>query len=325
MSKVKVCIVGCGGIGNYHFSHLINFDDVEFVGFCDLIPERAEQMIQKAKMGRRYDNFIEMYDNTKPDVVYVCVPPAEHGSIELEAIKRGINLFVEKPVTLSLELANQIKDAIEKAEVISGAGFQDRYLDIIETAKEFLKDRQIGLISGAWVGGVPGVHWWKKYATSGGQIVEQNIHLFDMLRYLIGEPEKVYCAAGRGIVTGIEGYDVHDYSSAVVTFKNGAIANLFTACYAADGPGMNNGLTFVTKDARIEYNLRHSIKLITKHQTVEQTTSMEQGVAEDRTFINAVMTKDQSIVRSPYADAVKSLAFTLACNKSIETGLEIRI
>jgi myo-inositol 2-dehydrogenase / D-chiro-inositol 1-dehydrogenase len=325
MSKIKVCFVGCGGIANYHFSHLVNFDDVEFVGFCDLIPERAENMVNKAKMGQRYDSYVKMYDETSPDVVYVCVPPAEHGDIEFEAVKRGINIFVEKPVALSMELANQIKEAIEKAGVISGVGFQDRYLDVIETAKEFLKDRQVGLIFGSWVGGVPGVPWWKKYSTSGGQIVEQNIHLFDMLRYLIGEPEKVYCAAGRGIVTDIEGYDVHDYSSAVVTFKNGAIANLFTGCYTGGGPGINNGLTFVAKDARIEYNLRKSTKLITKNETIEKINSVDQGVTEDRTFIDAVKTKDQSMVRSPYADAVKTLQFTLACNKSIETGLEVII
>jgi myo-inositol 2-dehydrogenase / D-chiro-inositol 1-dehydrogenase len=325
MSKIKVCFVGCGGIANYHFSHLVNFEDVEFVGFCDLIPERADNMVSKAKMGQRYDSYVKMYDETKPDVVYVCVPPAEHGEIEFEAVKRGINIFVEKPVALSMELANQIKEAIEKAGVISAAGFQDRYLDVIETAKEFLKGRQVGLIFGSWVGGVPGVPWWKKYSTSGGQIVEQNIHLFDMLRYLIGEPEKVYCAAGRGIVTDIEGYDVHDYSSAVVTFKNGVIANLFTGCYTGGGPGINNGLTFVANDARIEYNLRKSTKLITKSETIEKMNSVDQGVTEDRTFIDAVKTKDQSIVRSPYADAVKTLEFTLACNKSIETGLEVII
>lgn len=324
MSKVKVCFIGCGGIANYHFSHLVNFDDVEFVGFCDIIPERAENMVNKAKMGKPYKSFIEMYDDAKPDVVYICVPPAEHGSLEMEAAKRGINIFVEKPVTLSLELANEIKTEIEKAGVISGAGFQDRYLDIIETAKEFLHGRQIGLIFGSWVGGVPGVPWWKKYATSGGQIVEQNIHLFDMLRYLIGEPEKVYCAAGRGIVD-IEGYDVHDYSSAVITFKNGIVANLFTGCFVGDGPGAVNGLTFLTRDSRIEYNLRRSIKLVTKNEIREQTTAVDQGVTEDRTFINAVKTGDQSIVRSPYADAVKTLAFTLACNKSIETGFEVKI
>ena len=113
---------------------------------------------------------------------------------------------------------------------IRDSGFQDRYLDIVEKSQEFLAGRQIGLIEGAWVGGIPGVDWWPKYATSGGQIVEQNIHLFDLLRYLIGEPKSVYCAGGRGIVRR-DNYDVHDYSSATVTFQNGVVATLFTGCY----------------------------------------------------------------------------------------------
>lgn len=325
MRKVKLAIVGCGGISNWHLSHLINFEDVDFVGFCDIIPERADAMVTKTGMGKRYVDYVQMFDETQPEAIYICVPPHCHGAIEFEAIKRGIHFLVEKPMALDIKLAEKINDAITKAGIITAVGFQDRYLDVVAQTKEYLKDRKVGLVYGAWVGGVPMVPWWRTYETSGGQIVEQNIHLYDGLRYIIGEPDRVYCSAGKGLVTGIENYNVDDYSSAVITFKNGVVATMFTACYTGEGVGMQNGLTFVTTDARIEYDLRHSAKLITRNGVEEILTKVDQGITEDRTFINAIKTNNAFMIRSPYSDAIKSLAFTLACNESIKTGKEIKL
>lgn len=328
MDKVKLAMVGCGGIGNWHLGRLKTYEDVEFVGFNDIIPERADKMVAATGQGKRYDNYLAMLDEGKPDALYICVPPAEHGFIEFEAIKRGIHLLVQKPISTSLKLAQEISDAITKAGIITSVGFQDRYLDIVENLKEYIKGRDIGLISGAWVGGIPGVPWWRTRATSGGQIVEQNIHLFDMLRYLIGEPATVYTAAGKGIVKPgpeLEGYDVEDYSSAVVTFKNGMIANLFTGDYLKAGGGVRNGLCFYASDCTVEYDLRHKVKATGMNINEEVFTKVDQGIALDRTFIEAVKSGDASAIRSPYADAVKTLAFTLACNTSIDNGTVVHL
>lgn len=322
MDKVKVAFVGCGGICGFHLGHLLQFDDVEYVGFMDIRPERAEQRAQEAGGAPVYTDYITMLDEAKPDVLYICVPPDQHGNIELEAIKRKIHFLVEKPMALDMATATKIRDAALSAGVITSVGFQDRYLDIIEKTKEFLQGRQVGLVDGAWLGGIPGVYWWPKYASSGGQIVEQNIHLFDMLRYLFGEPERVYCAAARGIVDQA-GYDLHDYSSAVITFKNKIIATMFTGCFLTRHVPNKNGLHIRCADADIRYILRQSVELDTGSTVVMHKREVDQGLIEDRVFLDAVKTGDASKIRSPYADACKSLALTLACNESIETGKEI--
>jgi predicted dehydrogenase len=101
MSKKRVAIVGCGGIGGYHLGHLVQFTDiVELVGFCDLIPERAEGFVEKAGCGQAFTDFREMYDAVNPEIVFICVPPYCHGEIEYETIERNIPFFVEKPVSL---------------------------------------------------------------------------------------------------------------------------------------------------------------------------------------------------------------------------------
>lgn len=322
MSKTKVAFVGCGNIAKFHLSHLVLFDDIEYVGFMDIIPEKAAEKSAMAGGGKVYDDYIKMLDEAKPEALYICVPPDQHGFIEFEAIKRKIPFLVEKPMALDMKLAHTIRDKVRQTGIITAVGFQDRYLDIIAKTKELLEGRTVGLVDGSWLGGVPGAKWWSSYATSGGQIVEQNIHLFDMIRYLFGEPAKVYCAGAKGIVQR-EGYDLHDYSSAVVTLKNGIIATLFTGCYLGRNVPRKNGLRIRCVDADITYILRQSVELDTGIEQALYKKEADQGVTEDRTFIDAVKTGNQSAIRSPYEDACKSLALTLACNESIRTGKEV--
>lgn len=322
MDKVKVAVVGCGGICSFHLSHLVQFEDVAYAGFMDIRPERAAEKAAGVGGAKTYDDYVTMLDDARPDALYICVPPDQHGFIEFEAIKRGIPFLVEKPMALNMELAYAIRDAATQAGIVTAVGFQDRYLDIIAKTKEFLAGREVGLVDGAWLGGIPGVYWWSTYATSGGQIVEQNIHLFDMVRYLFGEPAKVYCTGAKGLVKR-EGYDLHDYSSAVVTFKNNIIATLFTGCYLGRNVPSKNGLHIHCVDADIRYILRQSVELDTGVSTLLYRRIADQGVTEDRTFLDAVKTHNPALVKSPYADACKSLALTLACNESMATGREV--
>ena len=330
--KVKAVVVGCGGISNWHFSRTKDFEDIDFVGFYDIVKTRAENMAKQKPGSKAYDCFIEMYDDlckkaeaaNEKKVLYVCVPPDQHGKIEIEAVKRGINMMIQKPIATNVETAEKICDLATQYNIIISVGFQDRYLDLIDPLREFLEGREIGLINGSWVGGIPGVYWWRRRTTSGGQVVEQNIHLYDMIRYLIGEPVTLYTAAGKGIVkpfqANLPGYDVEDYSATTITFKNGSVANLFTGDYIEQGGGMKNGLTFYAKDATIDYILRNKIVFTDKNGTKEVATKLDQGMALDRVFIDAVKSGDTSKIRSPYADAIKSLKFTLATNTSIDTG-----
>ncbi|MCL2099111.1 MAG: Gfo/Idh/MocA family oxidoreductase [Oscillospiraceae bacterium] len=333
--KIKAAVVGCGGISNWHFGRVKNFSEVEYTGFYDIVKERAENMAAQKPGSKAYDCYIEMYDDLckaadasgDKKVLYVCVPPDQHGDIEIEAIKRGIHMMIDKPIATEVGVTEKICNLATQYNIIISVGFQDRYLDLVDPIRDMLKDRDIGLINGSWVGGIPGLYWWRRRSTSGGQVVEQNIHLYDMIRYFIGEPVSLYTASGKGIVkpfqANLPGYDVEDYSATTVTFRNGSVANLFTGCYMQEGGGMKNGLTFYAKDATIDYQLRNKVVFTDKNGTKEIKTELDQGLALDRVFIDAVLSgkpEDIQKIRSPYEDAIKSLKFTIATNTSIDTG-----
>ena len=333
MDKVRIGLVGCGGIANYHVSHLVQMEDVEIVAVADPVQARREAMAAKTGAKRLYKNHTELYDaeaTSALDAVYICIEPTAHTDTEYRAIDKGWNFLVEKPMTLDIKMAEDIAAKIKARNLLTHVGFQDRYLDIIEPIKAELPKHRTGIVYGAWVGGIPMVWWWLKKSTCGAQLVEQNIHLVDMLRYFYGEPLSVYATCSRGIVQPFEkdgvAYDTDDHSTCVINFKNSVTATLFTGCYADYSlTGFDhNGLTIITQDMTIEYKLRKSTTFINHAETREYRTAVDQGMTLDRTFIDAIKSGDGSLIRSPYGDAVESLRLALAANQSMETGLVVK-
>jgi len=347
----SLAIIGCGGIGSYHLGHFLQFDDVDLVGFCDLIIERAEDFQKQAGKGKVYTDFVQMLDETKPDMVFVCVPPTCHGDIEFALIERGIHMFIEKPVSLDLQQAIAIRDAAEQKGIITASGFQCRYDNINEPTIDFIKNHEICFINCVRMGDMPTIPWWRDKKLSGGQIVEQTIHQFDIIRYVFGEPDTVFSMGTRGFVRGVEGYDTDDLSSTVVKFKNGTLATMSTGCYVKKGEAYDSKVTFSAPDARLDYYLLTRCDIYdgakpqaeaAQGQTVikgdggiarsenedcitHHHTNGDTGLIADRVFIDAVYSGDPSAIRTSYRDACRSLAFTLACNESMETGLPVKI
>lgn len=347
----KLAIIGCGGIGSYHLSHFVKYDDIELAGFCDLILERAEKFVEIAKSGKAYTDFTKMYDEVKPDMVFICIPPNCHGYVEFETIRRGIPFFVEKPVALDMKLAGEIAKRIEEKGLITAVGFQCRYDNINDAARDYLAKYPIVTVAASRVGGIPEVPWWRIKAQSGGQLVEQTVHQMDILRYFLGEPDTVYSVASRGFVTDEKcpGYCTDDLSTTLITFKSGVTATMMTGCYSENGASWDSKMTFGSISSRMDYVLCSNVRFYglkeddkaaavagtisgdgTQRKNENETginvpTSIDFGYICDRTFVDAVLTGDGSKIRSPYADAMKTVAFCLACNESMETGMPVKL
>ena len=122
LMAVRLGFVGTGGIANRHLTCAQKSPDMEIVGACDVVLERAQEAAAKYG-GNAYANFVEMYDTEKPDAIVVCTPPFAHGDIEEEAAKRGIHIFVEKPVAVNMEIAKRVLDAVWKYDVITQVGY----------------------------------------------------------------------------------------------------------------------------------------------------------------------------------------------------------
>ncbi len=317
---VKVGFVGAGGIANAHMNVLQAVDDVQVVAVSDVDQDRAESAAARF-VAKAYSDYREMLDSERLDALYVCVPPFAHEEQELLAAARGIHLFVEKPVAVNLAKAQEVRAAIAKHKIISAVGYHWRYQSNTDRAREILQGRRIGMVLGYWMGGFPQVAWWRRMEQSGGQMVEQTTHIFDLARYLCGDVREVFAAYANRDSRDTPAFNIHDVGTATLKFASGVVGTVSNTSLLA--VPYTVGLHVVAKDLVLE--IHGDLRVIEPGHTEIFTGGVNAMLEENRAFIEAVKTGDASGIRSTYDDAVKTLATTLACNESAETGKPVTV
>ena len=326
MKRVRVGLIGCGGIGNLHLGNLLAREDVEIVGLSDSFEKSLELAGQRAGQARLYCNYRDMLVTEAPDAVFVAVPPFNHGEIETLAAERGIHMYVEKPVGLSLERARETEAKIRASGVISSVGFHQRYCPAVETMKERIRGAEVGVANAWWTMNMPRTPWWRQRKMSGGQVIEQTIHLFDMFRYFFGEAATVYASPVTGIVRNVENYEIDDASSAVITFRSGVVATVTSCCYMEEFQGYTPiDIRVVCRDRVLEYDWDNELREFTKSGMERTPVPEDAHKTAAMAFIDAVKAGDPSMIRSDYADGVRTLELVLAVEQSMRLNNVIRI
>jgi len=316
--SVRIGFVGCGSVANYHMSSLTDLENVEMVGFTDVVGEKAEAAAKRYG-GKAYEDHQSMYADADLDAVYVCVPPFAHEDQEILAAQAGLAIFVEKPVALSMAKAREIEAAIAQAGVISCAGYQQRYLPTVQKAKQQVAAEDIGLVMGYWLGGFPEVHWWRVMAQSGGQMVEQTTHIVDLARYFAGEIDTVYSSFALRCLQEVEDIDIPDVGCVALEFASGAVGMICNSCCAESKLGIH----LILRDISVE--IGPSLIIKDKQGCREETFTSPDFPTIDGEFVKAVKSNDQTGILSDYADAVKTLAVSLAANKSAATSQPVKL
>jgi predicted dehydrogenase len=296
---------------------LAGFDDVELVGVTDPADDRARELAAEHGTGTFPDH--EALLAAEPDAVYVCVPPFAHGPIEEAVVAAGVALFVEKP--LALDHATAARVAAAAGDAVTAVGHHWRYLDVVEEARALLDGRPVRLMAGSWLDKVPPVAWWPVRSRSGGQLVEQAVHVLDLARYLLGEVTEVHGAAAG--TPPVEGADVDGATAAVLRFAGGAVGTLTATCllgwkHRAGLELYADGLALaITED-----------ELVVRESGAEpRRVPADQDAAKravDRAFVNAVRGAGDD-VRSPYRDALRSHQLACALADSVAGGGPVRV
>ncbi len=172
-----------------HARHLAQLRDVRVVAVTD--PNTAAARSFAETTGAAGVSDVEGLIKASPDAVYVCVPPHAHGAIEERLLDAGIAVFIEKPLALDLPTAEHIAAAAREAGVVTAVGHHWRYSPAVDLVRDLLAGRPVRLVVGSWIDRVPPVPWWSTRALSGGQIVEQAVHVLDLIRLLCGDVVEV--------------------------------------------------------------------------------------------------------------------------------------
>jgi len=316
---MKVAFIGVGGIAGSYLNSLAKLDDVHVAAVCDVNRERAESVAAKYH-SRVYLDHKSMVDDEELDALFIAIPPFAHMDQETYAAARGIPLFVAKPVGLCLATTRVALSAIRQHGVLTSVGYMWRHSDLTDRAFELIDGRPIGMVIGNVHVNTPGTAWWRVLGESGGQIVEQSTHIYDLARYFCGEVTEVHGWGGSRLNPAI---DFEDVTTVNLRFANGTVGNVTSTSLVRTGR-----YTLELLGADWHLILEGAANRMRGHiggETVEFQAAESGYYIQVERFIRAVRENKPEMIRSDFADGVRSLALTLAANESMQTGDAIQV
>lgn len=317
---IRVGMVGVGGIAEVHLQHLSLNERVELVAACDIDRERVEKT--EKKYGTvSYTDVDKMLANEALDVLFICIPPFAHGEIEEKAASLGVHLFVEKPVGLDLVSVRHKARVIEESGILNGTGYCLRYLDTVQRAKNYLKDKTIAMIRGYYLTSFVPTPWWRDMAKSGGQLVEQSTHIVDLMRYFAGDVSKVSADMELCVMHEVENLNIPDVGSVNFTFHSGAVGHIDTSFTQ---PDHRMGVEMLGKHFRVVLD-GTSLSIVENDCTTTYTTKKDFYKIQDDAFIEAIATENADLILASFGEATKTLETTLAANESAQKGMPVML
>ena len=321
---LAVGLVGAGRMGALHLKKVSSLPEVRVAGVCDLDERRAADFC-RLYGGKAYTNLGTMLDAEDLDVLYVCNPVQAHAEATKLATEKGINLFIEKPLTLDLREGREMVEAVEKAGVLCAVGYQYRYQQVLEKIHDALLTEPISLVHGYWYWTVPPVAATRSKEVSGGPIVDQLTHLIDLGRLFAGEVERVSAEYTLNTRKD-EDFDNWDGSSVILRFESGAIGSFSSTLSLYPSLVHNPNLSYMGLEIFIRDKMaRFQPNRATIYHPDHVTEWSDQDGDVDQEFIKACSEGDSSHIRSTIRDAYKSLAVSLACNEAAVRGESVAV
>jgi predicted dehydrogenase len=326
---LRIGLIGCGGIANTHMQVLSNVSEVQLVSFCDVVEDRAKEFSNRYAKGNAtvYSDFSRMLEREMLDAVYVCLPPFAHmNEVELAA-EKGVHVFIEKPIALDMKKARSMVDAAKKHGIKTQVGFQLRFGAAVERFRnmvEYGEAGPVGLFLAKYYCNSLHSPWWRDRSKSGGQVVEQIIHLYDLSRFMAGEPRSVYCKMDNLFHRDVEGYTVEDVSASIIRLKNGGLGVISATNFAIPGKWLHE-INIVSRSLTAFFtDANNAVFTPTNRPWEEQITiasrkNLSEAVSMD--FLNAI--KRDCPTRNPIEEGARSLSLVLSARMSAEEGREV--
>lgn len=311
MAKIKVGVVGCGGIANQkHFPALKNNGDLnEIVAFCDIIVERAEKACAEfgAEGAKVYQDYHDLLADPNVEVVHICTPNVSHSEIAIAAFEAKKHVYCEKPMSHSPIEALKMVEAWKKSGMQFTVGYQNRFRPEVQNLHAACEAGDLGDIYYGKAHAVRrrGVPTWgvfmDKAQQGGGPLIDIGTHALDITLWCMNNYDidsvtgSVFYKLG-GLQQATEGnlfgpwnpdtYEVEDSAMGFIKMKNGATINLeaswalnilesreasTTLCGTAAGAEIHSGMSY-SKNELIYNRGRNG-------QLMEETLSPVGGVA----------------------------------------------
>ena len=256
-SEVRVGIVGLGGIGHHHADRLESID-ADLVGGMDVDADARERFVARFD-AHAFEDVDELYDLV--DAVLVTTPNRFHEEYAVSALEAGVDVLLEKPLAHTLESAERIAAAADRADAFCMVGFNNRFSAPVEVLKHYQDTGRLGEVRHVEANyirrrGIPGRGSWftNDAVAGGGSLIDIGVHAIDLALHFLDFPDVIEVSGvTRSEFGDRENYayidmwgddsaggefDVDDSVSAFIRTADGATVSLETA-WATNRPETN--------------------------------------------------------------------------------------
>lgn len=322
---LRTGIIGTGVVAAKHADAYRRNPNCQVTAVAEINVPKGEKFAA-AYDARFYADYNALIQSGEVDAVSICVPHYLHCEIAVAAAAAQLHILLEKPISNTLEEADQILNACARANITLMLSFVHRFRSEVMAAKALLSSGRAGKVVTALdsictLGGNHPPAWvWQREMAGGGVLMYGGIHSLDRLRWLLtSEVVETYAYhVNYHNHTGVE-----DGLAAVLNFENGAIATLFENSPAYGKPG--GWLTEIYGDrGAVRLKTGEWVEFTSAAETfIQDFTQYDHFQREIDEFVGAILEKRSPLITGE--DGRKALAVALAIYQSAQDHRPVRV
>ncbi|MGX9727049.1 MAG: Gfo/Idh/MocA family oxidoreductase [Candidatus Electronema sp. VV] len=215
---IRIGVIGVGYLGRFHAQKYAAMDGVELIGVADVDPARAEAVAKECGTVA-FTDYKELLERT--DAVSIVVPTVHHHRVALDCLTRGVDILLEKPMTVTLAEADALIRLTEEKQLILQVGHLERFNPAVLAVQPLLKNPLFIEAHRLSV--------FKNRGTDVDVILDLMIHDIDIILSMVNSPIQSIHTVGAPVVTQLT-----DIANARIVFENGCTANITVSRISLD-------------------------------------------------------------------------------------------
>lgn len=247
MKRIRVAVIGVGHLGRFHAEKYAGLPDAELVGVVDTDKKRVGEIASNLKTNAFY-SYHDILSKDKVDAVSIVVPTALHYRIAKDFLSQGIDCLLEKPITNTVEEADELIKEAAKRKALLQIGHLERFNAAVITAE--------GIVNNPLFIECNRLSPFPNRATDVDVILDMMIHDIDIILNFVKSDIEAVDAFGLPVIT-----DKVDMANARLRFRNGCVANITASRVSKE---RERKITLFQHDACISIDYAHQSMAVFK-------------------------------------------------------------
>ncbi len=272
---LNTAVIGTGYLGNFHAQKYAALPEANLVGICDIDKDRARDIANKLNT-TAYHNYHDLIG--KVDAISIATPTPYHFTIAKFFLENGVHILLEKPITQTLEEADELIKIAKEKKVVFQVGHLERFNTVVTAAKPFLTD--LRFIESTRL--AP----FQLRGTDVNVVLDLMIHDIDIIQTLVNDKIKHISATGASVLSPLI-----DLGNARIEFENGCIANVTASRISTK---KQRSLKIFQTDAYISLDLQRKSLSIHRRGKKEMYPGIPEIIRENHRYDQGDSLKDQT-------------------------------